>query len=79
MKAIYVVFSDGAESMAYLDQERGVAFSDELLKKKCQSIMTFTNIFLWHYILRTTCFLIQEINNIYGTKLFFLQGNFDML
>ena len=24
MKAIYVVFSDGAESMAYLDQERGV-------------------------------------------------------
>ena len=25
MKAIYVVFSDGIESMAYLDQERGVA------------------------------------------------------
>ena len=24
MKANYVVFSDGAESMAYLDQERGV-------------------------------------------------------
>ena len=24
MKANYVVYSDGAESMAYLDQERGV-------------------------------------------------------
>ena len=36
MKAIYVVFSDGAESMAYLDQERGVWGSFWFIKWKVE-------------------------------------------
>ena len=42
MKTNYVGISDGAKSMAYLDQERGVSIDHQLLRQRISVMKTNT-------------------------------------